>query len=232
MQLEAGQLDGQHVVRRVGEHRVEHRQPDVADGDRSVARRRVRIAASIRTVVVLPLVPVTPSHGVSGRRAARPARRRPRPERLLRRQSEQRLVGPPAGRGDDELGARRQRVGGTRAVTSTPSARSCSGQRSCSTSPSPSSSTVTRAPRPSSARAADAPDARCRRRTRSRGPRSMPRKAVTRPSPTRRRTRRARARPSSPAMIQNRMTMVTSPQPTSSKWCCSGAIRNTRRRSA
>ena len=29
-------------------------------------------------------------------------------------------------------------------------------------------------------------------------------------------------------MIQNRMTMVTSPQPTSSKWCCSGAIRNTR----
>ena len=30
-------------------------------------------------------------------------------------------------------------------------------------------------------------------------------------------------------MIQNRMTMVTSPQPASSKWCCSGAIRNTRR---
>ena len=29
-------------------------------------------------------------------------------------------------------------------------------------------------------------------------------------------------------MIQNRMTMVTSPQPRSSKWCCSGAIRNMR----
>ena len=29
-------------------------------------------------------------------------------------------------------------------------------------------------------------------------------------------------------MIQNRMTMVTSPQPSSSKWCCSGAIRKTR----
>ena len=29
-------------------------------------------------------------------------------------------------------------------------------------------------------------------------------------------------------MIQNRMTIVTSSQPSSSKWCCSGAIRNTR----
>ena len=29
-------------------------------------------------------------------------------------------------------------------------------------------------------------------------------------------------------MIQNRMTIVTSAQPASSKWCCSGAIRNTR----
>ena len=29
-------------------------------------------------------------------------------------------------------------------------------------------------------------------------------------------------------MIQNRITMVTSPHPRSSKWCCSGAIRNTR----
>ena len=29
-------------------------------------------------------------------------------------------------------------------------------------------------------------------------------------------------------MIQNRTTMLTSLQPASSKWCCSGAIRNTR----
>ena len=29
-------------------------------------------------------------------------------------------------------------------------------------------------------------------------------------------------------MIQNRITMVTSAQPFSSKWCWSGAIRNTR----
>ena len=29
-------------------------------------------------------------------------------------------------------------------------------------------------------------------------------------------------------MIQNRMTIVTSPQPISSKWCCSGAMRKTR----
>ena len=31
-----------------------------------------------------------------------------------------------------------------------------------------------------------------------------------------------------PAMIQKRTTMVVSAQPASSKWCCSGAIRNTR----
>ena len=31
-----------------------------------------------------------------------------------------------------------------------------------------------------------------------------------------------------PAMIQNRTTMLTSLQPASSKWCCSGTIRNTR----
>ena len=31
-----------------------------------------------------------------------------------------------------------------------------------------------------------------------------------------------------PAMIQNRTTMLTSLQPASSKWCCSGDIRNTR----
>ena len=30
-------------------------------------------------------------------------------------------------------------------------------------------------------------------------------------------------------MIQNRTTMLTSLQPASSKWCCSGTIRNTRR---
>ena len=29
-------------------------------------------------------------------------------------------------------------------------------------------------------------------------------------------------------MIQNRMTIVTSPHPDSSKWCCSGAILKTR----
>ena len=29
-------------------------------------------------------------------------------------------------------------------------------------------------------------------------------------------------------MIQNRITIVTSSHPSSSKWCCSGAIRNTR----
>ena len=29
-------------------------------------------------------------------------------------------------------------------------------------------------------------------------------------------------------MIQNRITMVTCSQPSISKWCCSGAIRNTR----
>ena len=29
-------------------------------------------------------------------------------------------------------------------------------------------------------------------------------------------------------MIQNRITTVTCSQPSSSKWCCRGAIRNTR----
>src|ERR1700756_2523550 len=33
----------------------------------------------------------------------------------------------------------------------------------------------------------------------------------------------------SPQMSQNLITMVVSAQPSSSKWCCSGAIRNTRR---
>ena len=33
----------------------------------------------------------------------------------------------------------------------------------------------------------------------------------------------------SPQISQNRTTMVVSAQPSNSKWCCSGAIRNTRR---
>lgn len=67
VELVAGELDGEDVVRLVAEHRVQQGDPDVADGGRAQAWLASRIEASIRTVVVLPLVPVTASQGAGSR---------------------------------------------------------------------------------------------------------------------------------------------------------------------
>ena len=66
-----------------------------------------RIEASIWTVVVLPLVPVTASQGAASRAAQPPGELDVAPDRHagLGGGREERLVGLPAGGGDDEFGA-------------------------------------------------------------------------------------------------------------------------------
>ena len=91
---------------------------DVAGRDGCAARPRAGSTSSICTVVVLPLVPVTASHGagaLAGRAAARPARPRPRPGRRARRpaRAAARSARQP-GRGDDEVDVVGQRRGRAR----------------------------------------------------------------------------------------------------------------------
>ena len=109
VELEARQLDGQHVV--AGQDGVEQRQADVAGGHRAQPgggqhggqhAHRGRLAVGAR-------------HGEPGGRALRP---QPPGELDLadhlhagrRGGDQQRRVGPPAGRGDDERGALRRGV--------------------------------------------------------------------------------------------------------------------------
>jgi hypothetical protein len=71
------------------------------------------IAVSMCTVVVLPLVPVRVIQGAAPNRWAQPPGQLDlAPDRHTRRRcgGEQRLVGTPAGRGDDQLRAVRQRL--------------------------------------------------------------------------------------------------------------------------
>ena len=179
-----------------------------------------RIDSSMPTVVVLPLVPVTASHG-----AARPVRRlrrvrqrqlglrridlgtRPRPPRPAAAWSR-----PPARRGDDEAGAGRRRRPGHRR----PAALGQVGERLRRAA----SVTVTRAPsRSSGRRGGPAGDRRRPRPARAAPPQrsiggSADGTAAARQrSATRCRTARARARRTCAASSQNRMITVVSAHP-------------------
>ena len=247
MQLVRRQLDGEHVVRLGVHHDLAQRQPDVAGGDRCAEPSARSIASSICTVVVLPLVPVTHSHGAAspGRAAARPARPRPRPGAPALRacgEAAARDGGSPG-----EVTTRSTSVGQARVAPvaqahrrrrGSPSsvAFSCAARRV---------GAVVERRRPARRRAAARRRPRSRRRRARRRPRaarptdearsaaeraSPVRRDVIRhaPTPTRRRRCRGRWRRRCPQMIQNRITIVTSAQPSSSKWCCRGAIRNSR----
>ena len=226
VQLEARQLDGQHVVRAAGRSPPRARRADVARGHGADARRRCSIEASIRTVVVLPLVPVSASHG------AGPVGRPQPPGQLdlapdgdaggggLR---EQRVVGPPARRGDDQV-----EPAGQRRLAAEPSR----GAPRASSQPAP----PRRGPRSESRRVDHGDLGAAGQQRVGRGERRRPRARRRRPRgrahvgvrgrrgrrrsppslrrrPTRRRTRPGPAATNSPAMIQNRMTIVTSAQP-------------------
>ncbi len=126
VELEARELEGEHVVGLGIHHRLEHRAPDVADQRRCAARPRRGSSGASATVVVLPLVPVTASHGAGvrpGRAAARPARRLPRPACPA---SRPRLISGASGRKPGEVTSRsasRDVVGPARRWRPRPAAR-------------------------------------------------------------------------------------------------------------
>ena len=239
VQLEARELDDDDLGRLLGGDDLDERRADVAR-DRDARSPPARsIAPSMPTVVVLPLVPVTTSHGAGSLgRTQPPGELDLAPDRdaaLAARGDQQRCVGSPAGRGDDQRGAVGQRL-----AVAEPDAdavrlrvRPREPARARRSAP---STTVTSAPRAASARAAAAPETPSAGDTTAAGPVGTavepavePRdsREVTRAA-TRRRTDRGPRPMLSAAMIQNRMTMVSSSQPSSSKWCWSGAMRKIR----
>ena len=175
----------------------------------------------MRTVVVLPFVPVTASHGAPpGRAAARRARPRPRPEcPWLRRRVA--ADGPDASPGDVTT---RSTPGGTLSGSPTkeaPAARSGSTAvvrcRSVSS---------TRAPRASRARAADSPANRTPQTSTVRPVGSSGKSAIADEVGVEQSdAERDRESGDDPEAHDDRDLLP----PRSSKWWCSGAIRNTRR---
>ena len=156
VQLEAGQLDGEHVVGRLG--RAPPRRSGLptlpaASARRPVGEQHRREHAHGGRLAVGP----GQRRATAGRpaAAARPARRRPRPgRRAAAAATQQRLVGPPARRGDDEVGAGGQLACGRLAERArrTPAARRLRGRallpgRRCAAS-----TTMQAAPRPRQAR--------------------------------------------------------------------------------
>ena len=252
VELEAGQLDGEHVVGLGVHHRLDDRQPDVADRGGAQAGGARGSTASICTVVVLPLVPVTASQGAgcSGSRSRHASSTSPQTgtprSRGLRQERRGRL---PARRGDD-AGRRRRAARRWRPARAGRSRRASRGAGPSRPSP---RWWPRRARSPRRRGRAGCRRRRSRRR-RSRRPRRARRTSRwSRPQgpgamfgggaqrrrrrtsavircrrPTRRRRCRARWRRARPVMIQKRITMVTCSQPSISKWWCSGVIRNTR----
>ena len=160
-----------------------------------------------------------------------------------RRLGEQRVVGPPSRGRDDEVD---RLLGQARDVLRDRGGRRPPGRRgpwparpgSGVEVGSPPSTPTTEAPRSASASAAAKP-LTPRPATSTRSPDQSASRWVSgrgvlawsvtcRPPPTRRRTGPRPRATKRPAMIQNRMTMVTSCHPRSSKWCWRGAIRKTR----
>ena len=116
VELEAGELDGEDVVGLGVHHGLDDRQADVADRD-GAEPGGVRIDWSICTVVVLPLVPVTASHGAaaSGSRSRHASSTSPQTGiAALGGLGEQRRGRLPARRGDDQVDVVGQHAGRAR----------------------------------------------------------------------------------------------------------------------
>ena len=112
VQLVAGEFDGEDVVGPLLGRRGPTSSRETPMLPTAAVRRpaAARIAASIRVVVVLPLVPVTASQGagVRGPRSRQASSTSPQTSHARRGGGrEQRAVGLPAGGGDDEFGAGR-----------------------------------------------------------------------------------------------------------------------------
>ena len=124
VQLEAGQLHGEHVVRLRVQHGLEHRRPDVADGGGAEAGRGEHRGEHLHGGRLAVGAGDGEPGGGAGRgpHAARPARPRSRPGRRRRRRpASTGCVGPPAGRGDDERRARARPASGRRRRPPAPS---------------------------------------------------------------------------------------------------------------